>query len=243
MPKNLVLVAGTTTQGKTASLRNLRDKEGVFYLCCESGKELPFEGKFLTPNEGLADPINALEYFSIAEENPKIHTIVLDSIDFLMEMYESQHVLTAKDTRAEWANYQQFFKTIMQEVVQRSKKNWIIIGHQAVEQINELEYRYYVPIKGAVAKTGVGAYFNVIVYARKVKLKEIEKTKVIPELLHITEKDKALGFKHVFQVEVTKEYVNSEIRGPMGLWEDGVVFIDNDVQILLDYLDKYYGRA
>ena len=37
MPKNLVLVAGTSNSGKTASLMNLRKQEGVFYLGCEAG--------------------------------------------------------------------------------------------------------------------------------------------------------------------------------------------------------------
>lgn len=130
----------------------------------------------------------------------------------------------------------------MQEVVQRSKKNWIIIGHQAQEQIGEMEYRYYVPIKGSLAKLGVASFFNVVVYARRVKLKELEKTELKPELITITERDKAVGYKHVFQLEVTKEYANSEIRSPMGLWGDNVIFADNDIQKLLDYLDDYYEQ-
>jgi N4 gp44-like protein len=244
MPKNLVLIAGQPACGKTASLRNIRKPEGVFFLNCEAGKSLPFKAgnKFKKPTGGLEDPNDVFEYFNAVEEMDDIHTIVIDSIDFLMEMYESQHVLGSVNTMQGWSNYQQFFKQIMQEVVQRSKKNWIIIGHQAQEPVNEMEFRYYVPIKGAVARSGVAAYFNVVMYARKVKLKEIEKTVINPDLLHITEKDKANGFKYVFQVEVTKEYANSEIRSPMGLWEDGLIFIDNDVQVLLDYLDDYYEQ-
>ena len=242
MPKNLVLIAGQSAQGKTASLRNMRKQEGVFYLGCESGKNLPFKNKFKKPTGGLADPMDVFEYFNAIEGMDEIHTVAVDSIDFLMEMYESQYIVTAKDSRSEWQNYQQFFKKIMQEVIQQSKKNWIIIGHQAQEQIGELDYRYYVPIKGSLAKVGVGSYFNVVMYARKAKLKEIEKTVINPDLLHITDRDRINGFKYVFQVEVTKEYANSEIRSPMGLWEDGLIFIDNDVQVLLDYLDDYYEQ-
>lgn len=36
MPKNLVLIAGVAA-GKSASLQNIRNPEGVFYLGCESG--------------------------------------------------------------------------------------------------------------------------------------------------------------------------------------------------------------
>lgn len=37
MPKNLVLIAGVAAAGKSASLQNIRNPEGVFYLGCESG--------------------------------------------------------------------------------------------------------------------------------------------------------------------------------------------------------------
>lgn len=242
MPKNLILVAGTSNSGKTASLRNLRKQEGVFYLSCEAGKGVPFKNTFKQPTGGLQDPEDVFEYFATVEEMPEIHTIVIDSIDFLMEMYESQKVLPAKDTRAMWGLYAQFFKQIMQEVIQRSNKNWIIIGHQAQEPVSETEFRYYVPIKGSLARLGVASFFNIVVYARRVKLKELEKTKLLPELITITERDKAVGYKHVFQLEVTKEYANSEIRSPMGLWEDDVIFADNDIQKVLDYLDDYYSQ-
>lgn len=242
MPKNLVLVAGVSNSGKTASLMNFRKQEGVFYLGCEAGKGLPFKNKFKQPTGGLQDPNDVFDYFNTVEEMDDIHTIVIDSIDFLMEMYESQHVVPAKDTRAMWGAYAQFFKQIMQEVIQRSNKNWVIIGHQAQEQIGEMEYRYYVPIKGSLAKLGVASFFNVVVYARRVKLKELEKTELKPELITITDRDKAVGYKHVFQLEVTKEYANSEIRSPMGLWGNNVIFADNDIQKILDYLDDYYEQ-
>lgn len=100
MPKNLILVAGTANSGKTASLRNIRRQDGVFYLGCEAGKGLPFKNSFKKPEGGLQDPEDVFEYFAVVEEMPEIHTIVIDSIDFLMEMYESQKVIPAKDTRA-----------------------------------------------------------------------------------------------------------------------------------------------
>lgn len=36
MNDNLVLIGGESAAGKTASLRNLKDPEGVMYLNCES---------------------------------------------------------------------------------------------------------------------------------------------------------------------------------------------------------------
>lgn len=242
MPKNLVLVAGKSNMGKTVSLKHLRNHEGVFYLCCEAGKTPPFQNKFKQPSEGLKDPLDVFDYFAAAEAMPEIHTIVIDSIDFLTDMFETQYIVNAKDSRNGWLEYQQFFKRIMQEVVQRSTKNWVIIGHQAEEAVSETEFRYYVPIKGYNAKLGVASFFNVVVYARRVKLTEIDKTKVDENLLTITNRDKTVGYKHVFQVQTTKEYANSEIRSPMDMWEEDVIFMDNDIQKLFDYLDKYYGN-
>ena len=44
--KRLFVIYGTSGSGKTASLRNLKDQEGVLFLNCESGKEIPFKNKF-----------------------------------------------------------------------------------------------------------------------------------------------------------------------------------------------------
>ena len=38
---NLVLLCGKSSAGKSASLRDIKNPEGVIYLNCESGKKLP----------------------------------------------------------------------------------------------------------------------------------------------------------------------------------------------------------
>jgi len=43
---NLVLVSGASGTGKSASLMNIKNPEGVMYLNCESNKKLPFRSKF-----------------------------------------------------------------------------------------------------------------------------------------------------------------------------------------------------
>ena len=59
-------------------------------------------------------------------------------------------------------------------------------------------------------------------------------------LLNITEEEQELGIKHVFQTRVTKETVNERIRFPMGLFPKEYTFIDNDMSVLLNYLNNYY---
>ena len=44
---NLVLLVGKSASGKSRSLKNLKNPEGVLYLNCEAGKKLPFRSKFI----------------------------------------------------------------------------------------------------------------------------------------------------------------------------------------------------
>ena len=62
-----------------------------------------------------------------------------------------------------------------------------------------------------------------------------------PEMLHITERDERLGYKHVFQVQPTKEVTGGRIRDLLGMWQDNQIWMDNDVNLLAQHLDKYFG--
>lgn len=85
----------------------------------------------------------------------------------------------------------------------------------------------------------IEAYFSSIVSTKKVKLKDLENYS--NELLNITDKEKALGFKYVFQTQITADTVNERMRSPMGLFEDNETFIDNDAKLLMDRLNEYYA--
>lgn len=98
MARQLVLIAGTAAAGKSASLMNLKDPEGVFYLGTEANKALPFADKFKKLKSGLDNPNDVFQLFAQLEQMPEIHTIVIDSITFLMDMFESKNVLTSKNT-------------------------------------------------------------------------------------------------------------------------------------------------
>ena len=93
---NLVLIGGESSGGKSASLRNLINPEGVMYLNAESNKKLPFPAKF--QQFSITDPYQAYEGFDYAEKTGNFHTIIIDTLTFLMDMFESIHVLPAKDT-------------------------------------------------------------------------------------------------------------------------------------------------
>jgi hypothetical protein len=92
---HLVLISGASATGKSACLMGLKDPEGVMYLNCES-KKLPFKSKF---NEyRITDPLEIIQGFEAAEQMPQIHTIVVDTLTFLMDMFESTYVINSSNT-------------------------------------------------------------------------------------------------------------------------------------------------
>lgn len=249
MARLLILVAGESASGKTASIMGLtdpthEDDKGVFYLNTEANKAPPFPEKFKKLTDGLDDSKDVFSIFDSVESMDDIHTIVIDSITFLMDRFESQHVLTLKDQRGGWSGYQQFFKSIMQTKVAPSKKNWVFLAHNAEEQIPDGETvitKYYVPVKGALKNQGLEAYFNIIVYTRVLKVSELEAQEYDPELLCITEEDRRVGYKHVYQCAITSDMCNSRIRSPLGCFSAKQIFMDNNIRKLINHLENYYG--
>lgn len=236
---NLVLVVGKSACGKSMSLRNLKDHAGVMYLNCESGKKLPFKNKFDKGGYTITNPMQVFAAFDAAEKRPEVHTIVVDTLTYLMDMYESQFVITATNTMQAWGQFAQYFKTLMQTYVARSSKNVIFLAH-VKDELNEGEMvrETSVPIKGSVKNNGVESYFSCVIAAKKLKLKDLEGYE--SSLLNITEREKMLGFKYVFQTQITKETVNERLRGPLDLFAMNETFIDNDIQLVLDRLHEYY---
>lgn len=92
----LVLIAGSSATGKSASLRDIKNPEGVMYLGTEAGKRLPFPAKFKRLT--VIDPHQVLQALDQAEQMDDIHTIIIDSLTFLMDMYETNYVLTSSNT-------------------------------------------------------------------------------------------------------------------------------------------------
>lgn len=187
----------------------------------------------------VTDPYQVWDAFDKAEKSDKIHTIVIDTFTFLMDMFESVHVIPAADGRAAWGQYAQFVKTLMQDKIANSSKNVIILAH-TMDILNEKEgvMDTLVKVKGSTMNQGVEAFFSVVVAAKKMPIKKLDKYK--NDHLTITPEEEAVGIKYVFQTQLTKETVNERIRSPMGLWSQQETFIDNDAQFLLDQLNEYY---
>ena len=235
---HLVLLGGKSATGKSASFKDLDNPEGVMYLNCESGKKLPFKSKF--KEFTITDPLQVIEAFEAAEGMPEIHTIIVDSLTYLLDMYESLYVLNSANTMQAWGQFAQYFKNLMQQQVAKSTKNVIFSAH-TLDNLNEAEMvmETKVPVKGSLKNNGLESYFSVVLASKKVPLKVLKD--YANPLLTITPEEEALGFKYVFQTKITKDTVNERLRGPMGLFSTKETFIDNNMQLVLNRLREYYA--
>ena len=169
-----------------------------------------------------------------------IHTIVIDSLTYLMDMYESLYVLNSTNTMKAWGDFSQYFKTLMQQKVASSSKNVIFTAHTS-DTLNEGEMvmETKVPVKGSLKNNGIESYFSFVIASKKVPLKTLKEYG--SPLLTITPEEEALGFKYVFQTKITRDSVNERLRGPLGLFDTKETFIDNNIQLVLNRLHEYYS--
>lgn len=233
----LVLICGYSTTGKSASLRNIKNQERWMYLNTEAGKRLPFKNKF--DQYRIEDPYQVHEAFDFGTNNSNVDGIIVDSITFLMDMFETQYVLTASNTMKAWGDFSQFFKILMQQKVTAFEKPVIMTAH-VLDVLDEkaMEIKTSVPVKGSLKNNGIEAYYSTVVAAKRVPIKELESFK--SSLLNISEDERELGYKHVFQTRPTKVTVGERIRSPMGMFEKNQTYMDNDAALLLSHLDSFY---
>ena len=234
---HLVLLCGKSASGKSASLMQLENPEGVLYLNCEAGKRLPFRSKFM--EKVVTDPFQVYEAFDWAESQENIHTIVVDSLTYLLDMFESIYVIGSTNTMKGWSDFAQYMKALMQQYVAKSTKRVIFTAHTS-DTLNESEMimETKVPVKGSLKNNGIESYFSCVISSKKVQLKNLSAYQ--SKLLTVTPEEEALGFKYVFQTKITKESVNDRLRGPLGLFDTKETFIDNNIQLVLDRLKEYY---
>ena len=233
---HLVLISGKSSTGKSASLMGLTKPEGVLYFNCE-GKKLPFKSKF--KEFLITDPYQVYEGFDYAETDESVHTIVVDTLTFMMDMFETLHVLPSTNTMKAWGDYAQFWKKLMSQYVAKSTKNVIFLAH-TMDVMNEAEMvnETLVKVKGSIMNQGIESAFSTVISSKKVSTKKL--TDFESKLLNVTEEEKALGFKYVFQTKLTKETVNERMRGSLGMWDTNETYIDNNIQLVINRLHEYY---
>jgi hypothetical protein len=236
--KNIVLIMGRPNTGKSSSLRNL-PMESMVYLNTDL-KEIPFQSRFAAEAE-ISNATDILEFIQEIETNPDITGAVLDTVTFLMMMYERQNVATAKDTQKAWGNYGNFYRDFI-HAIKSGTKDYVILAHEdTVYNEATLTNETKVPIKGAVGKVGVEADFTTILGTKQMPVTKLKKHE--NPLLNITDEEEEDGVKYVFTTRVTKDHPGEKMRAPIGFWNREELYIDNDVNLVFDRLKSYYGAA
>lgn len=234
--KNIVLIMGKPNTGKSTSLMKLKNQNKIVYLNTDL-KELPFKSRFLK-NVEVADAMDVLSYINEIEKSDQVEGAVLDTITFLMSMYERQYVSGSANTQKAWGDYGIFYKEFI-HAIKAGSKDYAILAHEDTvlnEQSMQMETR--IPIKGSVGKIGVEADFTTILSTKQMPIKKLEGHE--NDLLHITDEEREDGFKYVFATRVTKESVGEKMRSAIGLWNRNELYIDNDLDQVFDRLKQYY---
>lgn len=237
--KNIVLIMGPPNTGKSTSLMNLSNQERWVYLNTDL-KALPFADRF-AKNVEVSDAASILSFIEQIEGKAEISGVVLDTITFLMSMYERQYVTTAIDTQKAWGGYGNFYREFI-HAIKAGTKDYAILAHEAVEhneQTSQMESR--VPVKGAVGRIGVEADFTTILSTKQMPISKLEGYE--NDLLHITPEEEEDGFKYVFCTRITKESVGQKMRSAIGLWDRKELYIDNDIEQVFNRLKRYYGTS
>lgn len=237
------LISGPTSSGKSASLAEIKEQERWLYGNAEH-KELPFPSKFVELD--ITEPNHIFEMLDHVIEHQDEPGgplgAIVDSLTFLMEMKESQDVYLASNGQQAWADFAQYFKKIMHEKVAHIHVPVVFLAHTHT-QIDDLGVSTTsVPIKGSLKNNGVEAYFSLVVSTKRMSIKDLTANPDYDQnLLRITDDDRANGFKYVFQTRLTPKTLGERIRAPMKMFNVNQTFMDNDVQLLMDHVSRYYN--
>lgn len=234
--KNIVLIMGKPNTGKSTSLKNLKNQGKMVYLNTDL-KELPFAGRFLKSVE-IADAKDILGYIEQIEQAPQVEGAVLDTLTFLMSMYERQYVVNAVNGQQAWGAYGNFYRDII-HAIKAGNKDYAILAHEESllnEQSMQMESK--VPVKGSVGKTGVEADFTTILSTKQLPITKLEG--IENDLLHITDEEREDGCKYVFCTRITKDTIGEKMRSAIGLWKRNELYIDNDLDQVFTRLKEYY---
>lgn len=152
--RHIALVMAPPSSGKTTSLRNLRNPERVVYLNTDR-KNLPFKSKFI--NAYINDPLDILNYLDEIKDSSEVDTVIIDTITFLMDMFETQYVVDAPNTQTAWGQYAQFYKQVIDKALSMNKTVIFLAHEKKVMNDSEMVLETKVPVKGSVGHTGVSS--------------------------------------------------------------------------------------
>ena len=248
--KLTILIEGASGSGKTSSLANLPNPETVLFLNCE-GKELPYKHDFCEFR--ITDPFQvhaALNKLINKEKfkHPKtgemvdISVVILDSFTFLMDMYEAMYVVTSDDTRGAWGTYAVFIRETMLNKVSKLDIPFVATCHILInDDMEEMQKVSRSAIKGSIGKgNGLESYFTTVVYAKRMRLRDIEPYLENATMLNLTDEEKFDEKKHVFVTRPAKQHSGDRIKSPRGMFSPNDLYMNNDVHTLILHINNFY---
>ena len=234
-----ILVSGASATGKTTCFRNLRDQENIIYLNTEVGKELTFPHSFDYYQVTAVDDVATL--IASAEQFPEVHTIIVDSLTMLFDLWIQQRLRTVdmKNRQQMWGEFAPWVKNLFSGPIKNSTKNIILCSHttHTVNDQKILEVSSIVPGQ-EMKKVTLESLFDIVISTKKVPLVDLKK--FANPMLTISELEQFLGYKYVFQTRSTDEDVKEKMRGPHNIWDFKESFLDNDLQLVLDKLEAHF---
>ena len=227
-------IVGLAASGKSTSIKHLTEQDKCIYANAEVGKRPPFKHEF--NHMTVKNPVQFMETLEQLVASGKYNSYVIDSIDYLMEMYVTTHVLTSDNAYDSWNNYKNYFVKLMSLAESTPNSDWIFNAHVALDSDKRGGESWAIPAAGKLKRTGVESYFTNIVAASLVDIGALTPNKY----LNITPREELLGFKNVFQTQLTADVMDMKIRSPEGTWAPNEIYIDNNAQYVCDAINNFY---
>jgi hypothetical protein len=234
--KRIVLIVGEERTGKSRSLKTLRDPKTIAYANCDC-KDLTFKDDF-SYHEQFTDPADLMDFIDAVEDDEDIETIIIDTITYLMRSFKIHHIDKAVDGRNGWGLLQKYYNALMLKL-KATHLNVIIIGH-VYEYTDESTgaIKSKMDFQGSIARSPIGDFTTVLESKSHIVTKKL--LKLANDTLTFDELAMRDGIKYTFLTRRTKAYSQSLVRSADDLWKTDQLFIDNDIQIVIDRLEEYY---
>lgn len=249
--KLTILIEGVSGGGKSSSFQDIPAElqKYVLFLNAE-GKELPFKHDFCEFK--ISDPYQVhaalnrviegktFKHSSGEEIHPKL--AALDSFTFLMDQFVALYINTAEDTRGAWGDYATFIRTTMLEKVAKMSVPFISTTHILVnDDMENMEKVSRAAIQGGIGKgNGLESYFTTVVYAKQLRLKEVEPFFENATMLTLSDEEKFDEKKHVFVTRPARQHSGDRIKSPRGMFGTNDMYMDNSIPKLITHINNFY---
>lgn len=256
--KRSILINGLASSGKTTSLDGILNKQRWGYLSCDAGK--PFNYEYLVDNTEFIEKkvivaTKVPDYITQIDKSPKFDGVIIDTLSMLLNSWISQNLIGARDTQQQWLMYSEWVKNMFNQTVASCEVSTIFTSHtmETRDELGEV-----VSVQAAVqgkmlAALSIEAFFNTVIFCKRVSIPKIEKDLAEfgatqdedgnwNSMLTITPLERAIGFKNVFQMHPTATTIHERIRTPRGMFKPSELYIDNNVQLVLDRMNEVEAK-